>query len=61
MSLELSPLQLKHLVFSRIHVEPAQLPEQPEAIWAPVFDFTDVTIRVDISSGVARSRNRSAN
>ena len=53
MSLELSPLQLKHLVFSRIHVEPAQLPEQPEAIWAPVFDFTDVTIRVDISSGVA--------
>ena len=53
MSLELSPLQLKHLVFSRIHIEPVQMPDQTEVIWAPVFDFTDVTIRVDISSGVA--------
>jgi len=49
MAMELSPLQLKQLIFTRLHVETAAGLDQVEALWAPTFDFTGVTLKVDVS------------
>jgi len=49
MAMELSPLQLKQLIFTRLHVETAAALDQVETLWAPTFDFTGVTIKVDVS------------
>jgi len=37
-----SPLQLKQLLFVRVHVEAENSEKFPEGIWAPEFDFTGV-------------------
>jgi len=55
MAMELSPLQLKQLIFTRLHVEAAAGLDQVEAFWAPTFDFTGVTLKVDVSLSTPES------
>lgn len=44
----MSPLQLKQLLFGRIHVEAIDSTRLPENTWAPNFDLSGVLIRTHI-------------
>jgi len=46
--LDMSPLQLKQLVFGRVHVEAVSSSRLPEDPWAPTFDLGDVLIQASI-------------
>ena len=49
--LTVSPLQLKQLLFVRVHVEAENSEKFPQGIWAPEFDFAGVRIgqHVDVT------------
>lgn len=46
--LDMSPLQLKQLVFGRVHVEAVSSSRLPEDPWAPTFDMSNVLIQASI-------------
>ena len=49
--MELSPLQLQQLLFTKIHVEPTADLDQVEELWAPGYDFSGINIKVDVTVG----------
>ena len=46
-----SPLQLKQLLFHKIHVEAARESTGAESMWAPDFDFEGISITVNLMVG----------
>lgn len=46
---EMSPLQLKQLIFGRIYVEAVDASRLPDDVWAPSFDMTGVLIQSQIN------------
>lgn len=46
--IETSPLQLKQLIFGRVHVEAVDSSRLPDDVWAPTFDMNGVLIQNQI-------------
>lgn len=49
--LTLSPLQLRHLLFTRVSVEALYPDEDAAAHWAPTFDFTETELQLNVELG----------
>lgn len=49
---QLSPLQMKHLIFTKIVVELADSLEKTGELWAPNFDMNGVTVLAEISTAM---------
>ena len=46
---DVSPLQMKLLLFEKVHVEARYAPDQSDKQWAPNFEFQDTPIALDVS------------
>lgn len=51
-SMEISPLQLKQIVFTQVLIELSAGIEQAKEIWAPDFDMTGVEIRTQVETAI---------
>lgn len=49
---QLSPLQMKHLIFTKIVVELADSLEKTNELWAPNFDMNGVIVQTEISTAM---------
>lgn len=49
---QLSPLQMKHLIFTKIVVELADSLEKTNELWAPSFDMSGVIVLTEISTAM---------
>jgi len=54
--LEMSPLQLKEMLYKKVLIEAAVDLTEVENYWAPTFDFHGVKMVTDLSVGVARDQ-----
>ncbi len=54
--LEMSPLQLKELLYKKVLIEAAVDLSDVENYWAPTFDFDGVKVVADLSVGVAKDQ-----
>lgn len=55
-ALQFSPLQLKQLLFKRIHVEANSDVDRVEELWGPGFDFSGTKFETNLSLGVAEGQ-----
>jgi len=54
--LEMSPLQLKELLYKKVLIESAVDLTEVESYWAPTFDFDGVKMVTDLAVGVAKDQ-----